>query len=55
MTTVPSKPNLEVALRALELTVALWPDKGSDVPTLDPELWGRLRRFLLDVPEILGV
>jgi hypothetical protein len=46
---------MQVALEALELAVQLWPVNGQDVPVLEPETWAHLRRFLLDVPEILGV
>jgi hypothetical protein len=45
----------EVVLEALELAVLLWPAGEEAVTVLEPEVWVRLRRFLLDIPEILGV
>lgn len=45
----------EVIAEALELAITLWPVAGEPVMVLEPEVWERLRRFLLDIPDILGV
>jgi hypothetical protein len=43
------------ANEALTLAAELWPLDTGGVIVMLPEQWTRLRNFLLEVPELLGV